>query len=134
ASAIELVLMHRGSDRAFGTIEWLRHRTIAGHHHVYAAQSGSYDRLARFVTGMANGLVLSGGGARGFAHIGVLRALREAAIPVDVIGGSSMGAIIAAQFAAGFTPEAMVDLNRRAFSGSDLSDLTVPAVALRKAR
>jgi len=79
-------------------------------------------------------LVFSGGGARGFAHIGVIKALRDAAIPIDVIGGASMGAIIAAQHASGFEVDAMIELNRRSFSGSQLSDLTVPAVALRKAR
>jgi predicted acylesterase/phospholipase RssA len=84
--------------------------------------------------GTAGGLVLSGGGARAFAHIGVIKALGEAGMPIDVVGGSSMGAIIAGQHAAGLDVDAMVELNRRAFSGSDLSDLTVPTVALRRAR
>lgn len=134
ASAIELVLVHADDARASGTLAWLEPRAVAGHHHVHLGGPASYDRLARFVTGTANGLVLSGGGARGFAHIGVIKALSETGVPIDVVGGSSMGAIIAAQFAAGFDADAMIDLNRRAFSGSDLSDLTVPTVALRKGR
>jgi predicted acylesterase/phospholipase RssA len=130
----ELVLLQSADEPPSTTIEWLRHRSMVGHHHVHRDRADSYERLARFVTGSAAGLVLSGGGARGFAHIGVIKALREAAIAVDVIGGSSMGAIIAAQHAAGFDVDAMIELNRRSFSGSDLSDLTVPTVALRRAR
>jgi NTE family protein len=51
------------------------------------------------------GLVLSGGGAKGFAHIGVLKALEESNIKPDVISGSSAGAIVGAFYADGFTPE-----------------------------
>ncbi len=56
------------------------------------------------------GLVLSGGGARGLAHIGVLRVLREARIPVDAIAATSMGAIVGGAYAAGLTPAQMQDL------------------------
>jgi NTE family protein len=49
------------------------------------------------------GLVLSGGGARGFAHIGVLRVLEELRVPVDVVTGTSMGSIIGGLYAAGYT-------------------------------
>ena len=58
-------------------------------------------RLARLLTGRATGVVLSGGGARGFAHIGALRALHEAGVPIDAVGGTSIGAIIAALWATG---------------------------------
>ena len=132
--SVELVLLHQDDAPPAGTIEWLRLRSGIGHHHVQAGRTESFARLARFVTGAAGGLVLSGGGARGFAHIGVIKALREAGIAIDVVGGSSMGAIIAAQFAAGFDLDEMIELNRRVFSGSDVSDLTAPAVALRKGR
>lgn len=56
------------------------------------------------------GLILSGGGARGFAHIGVLRVLEEAGIVPDVIAGTSMGAIIGAFYASGLTPQEITDL------------------------
>jgi NTE family protein len=59
------------------------------------------------------GLVLSGGGARGFAHIGVLRVLEENRIPVDYIGGASMGALVGAMYSMGYTPDEM-----EAFIGS----------------
>jgi len=56
------------------------------------------------------GLVLSGGGARGFAHVGVLRALEENHIPVDYIAGASMGALVGAVYATGRSPDEMESL------------------------
>ena len=53
------------------------------------------------------GLVLSGGGARGLAHIGILKVIEEAGIPVDLLVGTSMGGLIAAAYAAGLTPQYM---------------------------
>jgi NTE family protein len=75
--------------------------------------------------------VLSGGGARGFAHIGVVRALREAGMRIDCIGGTSIGAIIGAGVAADWSDEQMFDNYRRAFViGRPLKDYTFPFVAL----
>jgi len=51
------------------------------------------------------GLVLSGGGAKGFAHIGVLRVMDSLGIPVDYIGGTSMGAIVGGLTSIGYTPD-----------------------------
>ncbi|MGI8469090.1 MAG: patatin-like phospholipase family protein [Pyrinomonadaceae bacterium] len=56
------------------------------------------------------GLVLSGGGARGFAHIGVLKVLEENHIPVDYIGGASMGALVGALYSMGKTPDEIEQL------------------------
>ena len=56
------------------------------------------------------GLVLSGGGSRGVAHIGVIRALEESGIPIDYIAGTSMGAIIGGLYAAGYSPDEMEKL------------------------
>ncbi|MDR3180473.1 MAG: patatin-like phospholipase family protein [Prevotellaceae bacterium] len=56
------------------------------------------------------GLVLSGGGARGLAHIGVIQALEENGIPIDYVAGTSMGAIVASLYAIGYSPEEMVTL------------------------
>jgi NTE family protein len=53
------------------------------------------------------GLVLSGGGAKGLAHIGVIKALEENHIPIDYITGTSMGAIVGGLYAAGYTPGEM---------------------------
>ena len=53
------------------------------------------------------GLVLSGGGANGIAHVGVIKALEENNIPIDFITGTSSGAFVGAMYAAGYTPEQM---------------------------
>lgn len=56
------------------------------------------------------GLVLSGGGAKGIAHIGVIQALEDNDIPIDYISGTSMGAIVGSLYACGFTPDEMMSL------------------------
>lgn len=56
------------------------------------------------------GLVMSGGGARGLAHIGVIKVLEENNIPIDYVAGTSMGAIIAALYAMGHTPDEMIEM------------------------
>eukprot|EP00048_Salpingoeca_helianthica_P022628 m.19414 g.19414 ORF g.19414 m.19414 type:complete len:1129 (-) comp7582_c0_seq1:155-3541(-) len=58
-----------------------------------------YGRLARRLTGTSVGLVVGGGGARGMAHFGVIRALEEAGIPIDMIGGTSIGSFVAGLYA-----------------------------------
>ena len=67
---------------------------------------GDFHRLARRLYGKSVGLVLGGGGARGISHIGVIRALEEAGLPIDIIGGTSIGAFIGALYArnAGVVP------------------------------
>ncbi len=59
---------------------------------------------------MSVGLVLSGGGAKGIAHVGVIKALEENNIPIDYVAGTSMGAIIGGLYAMGYTPDEMLDL------------------------
>ena len=98
---------------------------------VYPLREGHDEdvaRLARFLTGQAVGLVLGGGGARGFAHLGVLRALREAGVPVDLIGGNSMGALIGAQLAQGHDIATVLAQTRRFATGGER--LTLPLVSL----
>jgi len=65
--------------------------------------------LMKFKTG----LVLSGGGTRGFAHIGALQALEEAGIRADVISGTSVGSIVGALYADGYSPTQMLELFRK---------------------
>lgn len=87
-------------------------------------------RLARFMAGRAIGLVLSGGGARGFAHLGVVRALRQAGVPIDAVGGTSMGAIIAAGVAMEWDDAELAHRMRDAFVLTNpLTDVAVPLVA-----
>nr|POF04889.1 lysophospholipase nte1 [Quercus suber] len=60
---------------------------------------GDFHRLARRLCGKSVGLVLGGGGARGCAHVGVIRALEEAGLPIDMVGGTSIGAFVGAVYA-----------------------------------
>ncbi len=90
-------------------------------------------RLARVVTGRTLGIVLSGGGARGFAHLGALRALDEAGIRADLIGGTSIGAIIGAAFAMGWGLDEMSERIVEAFvTAPPLNDYTLPLVAITR--
>jgi NTE family protein len=92
-------------------------------------------RVARTISGRAVGLVLAGGGARGFAHLGVIRALREHGIPIDLVGGTSIGSIIAAACAMGGDPRVMESNIAEAFvADPPLSDYTLPLVALTRGR
>jgi NTE family protein len=92
------------------------------------------ERMGRVVTGSAVGVVMSGGGARAYSHIGVLRALGEAGVPVDFVGGSSMGAVIAAGPALGWSQEELEARIRKAFVEKDpLSDITFPMLAMTRA-
>lgn len=69
---------------------------------LYSAETpfkGDFHRLARRLCGKSVGLVLGGGGARGLSQVGVIRALEEAGIPIDIIGGTSIGSFIGALYA-----------------------------------
>ena len=127
----ELVLLHAdGAARAIGTREWLTRLPVAAHHHVRPGVAEDVRRLTRTLTGGAIGLVLGGGGARGFAHVGVLRALREAGLPVDAVGGTSMGALIAGCYALGMDHAAIVAQAKTLSSPRRLFDYTLPLVSL----
>ena len=128
----ELLLLHpSGGPRNLPEHFQLRSGLFESHHHVRLGNNGDIQRLARFISGRAVGLVLAGGGARGFAHIGVLKALTEAGVPFDHLGGTSMGAIVAAGIAAEWSIEELTDRVRAAFVTSNpLSDYTLPLIAL----
>ncbi len=134
--ALELVLLHpQGTANPSPAAPWLDRFRPDWHHHLCLDDALSLARLARHVAGAAVGVVLAGGGARGFAHIGVLRALAEAGIAVDCVGGTSIGGIIGAGLAAGWSLEELEDRVRRSFVDSNpLSDMTVPVTAFVRGR
>lgn len=96
------------------------------------AHEGDFARLARFLTGTAIGVVLGGGGARGFAHLGVLRALQECGVPIDLVGGNSMGALIGAQYACGVALEDIRQCTQRFATGGERP--TLPVISLVSGR
>jgi NTE family protein len=103
--------------------------------HVRSGNSNDTAHLARLLRGKAVELILSAGGARGFAHLGVVRALREAAIPIDLIGGCSMGAIVGAAVAQEWDNAEIKERLRSAFVESNpISDYTLPFLSLVKGK
>lgn len=126
-----LLLLHSdGAKLPTGTAKWLARRTVDAHLHAALDRPADLDRVARTLTGRSIALALSGGGARGFAHIGVIRALQEAGISIDAVGGTSAGAAIAAQVAMGLTYDEMIALNAAIFALRPFRELTVPVFAL----
>jgi NTE family protein len=130
----ELILIHDGDLVRGAAARWLATMPPGvPHHHV----TGKADvpRVARMLTGRGVGLVLSGGGARGFAHIGIVQALREANIPIDLVGGTSMGGILGAGVALCWSIEELTDRFRRSFvDDKPLRDYTLPFVSLVSGR
>jgi predicted acylesterase/phospholipase RssA len=115
-----------------GTAAWLDGRTPAAHHHVRQGDAAHMQRLARRLTGQAISLVLSGGGARGFVHGGVYRAMLELGIPIDYFGGTSMGALIAGLLAAGATYEDALGYTALVARRGQLFDYTLPLASLNR--
>jgi NTE family protein len=128
----ELLLLHPpGNQNDLPEHFSLKSGLFESHHHLRLGRGDDVRRLARFVAGRAVGLVLGGGGARGFAHIGIVKALAEAQVPFDYLGGSSMGAIIAAGLALEWTIDELTERMREAFVKSNpISDYTLPLIAL----
>ncbi len=127
----ELVLVHPAWTRdPRGTRRWLDVRAVDRHHHARVDRDGDVDRVARLVLGRGIGLVLSGGGARGVAAIGVLEAIRDLGIPIDACGGTSIGSLIAGGVARGLPPEEIARQLRSAVVDTSPFDVTFPALAL----
>lgn len=127
-----LVLIHpHRMQRAQGTARWLDSRPSFLHHHVALTNDGAdIARLGRFLAGRAIGMVLSGGGAFGVAHVGVWRAMQEAGLPVDIVGGTSVGSAMAAAIALGVpAPEIGPRVEQIFVRSGALRRVTVPKYA-----
>ncbi|XP_050553738.1 neuropathy target esterase sws isoform X6 [Spodoptera frugiperda] len=162
----ELVLLHReGGPQPAGTVHWLNMRSwVSQHHHVRcphrmftrksqyriselyskvlmseASVHSDFSRLARWLTGTSVGLVLGGGGARGAAHVGMVRAIQEAGIPIDMVGGVSIGAFMGALWCmerniTTVTQKAREWSQKMTQWGKQLLDLTYPATSMFSGR
>ncbi|PKP83270.1 MAG: cyclic nucleotide-binding protein [Alphaproteobacteria bacterium HGW-Alphaproteobacteria-18] len=133
---IDVILIHPGSERrASRPQEWLQ---AAGAKRLFHWQGDNGEdamRLARVMTGRSVGLVLSGGGARAYSHIGAIRAIRELGIPIDFAGGASMGAVVAACAAIGWSDEEIDWRIRKAFVETNpLGDYNLPVVGMVKGK
>lgn len=126
-----LVLTHHGQIRDGTAARW--RSQLAVDRHVHVRDGRDLDRLARMLVGRSVGVVFSGGGARGFAHLGVLRAFHEAGLSIDQVGGTSFGAIVAAAVAQDWGIEEMHARLKHCFvENNPLDDWTVPLVALTR--
>lgn len=122
----QLILLHKEDGPSPSrTVEWLNMRSwCSGHFHIKCPRRifsrrnlqkltelyenvfqkpvdrhSDFSRLARILTGNTIALVLGGGGARGCSHVGVIKAMEESGIPVDIVGGTSIGSFIGALYA-----------------------------------
>ena len=100
-----VLLQPNGLSEATGTGGWLVDRPRHTHHHVRDRESADLARLARRLSGRAVALALSGGSSRAPAHFGVVRAMEDFGIPIDIASGTSSGAGVAALIAAGLRGE-----------------------------
>ena len=129
-----LVLLHDADVRCpSGTAAWLARRPVADHFHIRPALERDMARLARLQSRTAVGLVLAGGGARGFAHLGVWQALRERGIEIDCVGGTSMGSVMATLVASDQPPDKAMAVARSAFKLSPTGHFNLlPLISLIK--
>ncbi|MEM6538130.1 MAG: patatin-like phospholipase family protein [Pseudomonadota bacterium] len=127
---VDLVALPEGQGDGF-LGEWAA-ETGADRIFHWSSDSGE-TRIARAMSGRSLGLCLSGGGARAYAHFGVIKELARRGAPIDFIGGASMGAVIAACVAMGWSIDDIEARLRDAFvDSSPLSDHTLPVVALTR--
>lgn len=158
----ELILLHEDNNKPpTNTVSWLNIRSwCSSHHHIRCSKRmfirrastkmkeyysnilqsppdlhSDFSRLARFLTGTSIGLVLGGGGARGSAHVGMIKALIEAGIPIDMVGGVSIGAFMGALYCQemdldSFVKKARQFSKRMTSYWSQIIDLTYPMTAM----
>lgn len=129
-----LLLLHPAQRRCpQGTAAWLARRPVGAHLHIRPELARDWARLARMLSRTARGLVLAGGGARGLAHLGVMQGLEERGLMPDAVGGTSIGAVMAALAAADQPVPTLVDVARQAFRGNPTGDVNwLPLLSLLK--
>jgi len=133
-AAETLLLLHPADRRCpQGTRHWLARRPVSSHLHIRPALPTDLARLARILSRSAIGLVLAGGGARGLAHLGVLQALRGRGVEIDFVGGTSIGAVMAALVASDRPLDEVMAIARRAFGTNPTGDYNLlPLMSLIK--
>lgn len=164
-TAKELVLLHHeatsSNSRPTNTVAWLNQRSwVSKHHHIQCPKRmftrksqyrvndlytkvlnsepnihSDFSRLARWLTGNSVGLVLGGGGARGAAHVGMMKAIQEAGVPIDMVGGVSIGAFMGALWCSErnittVTQKAREWCKKMTQWGLQLLDLTYPITSM----
>ncbi len=131
---IDLVLLHPpGRALPEGGEAWMDAVRPARLFHLRAGDPAEAARMARVLTGRSVGLVLSGGGARAYAHVGAVRELRRAGVPIDFVGGASMGAVVGGAVAMGWEDEEIDWRIRKAFVETNpVGDIAIPLIAMSR--
>lgn len=135
SEAAEVLVLLHPSDRRCprGTAAWLAPRQTSDHVHIRPALARDMARLARLQSRRAVGLVLAGGGARGLAHLGVFQALQARGVEIDCVGGTSIGALMAAAVASDQPADELTALMRPAFLSNPTRDINwLPLISLIK--
>ncbi len=132
---VELILLRADDAGGGDALPWRDLSGARAHYFLRPGNARDAAALARSLCGRALGLVLGGGGARGFAHIGLLRAMEELRMPIDLLAGASMGAFISALSACGHDWRGVRQIARETFVERRLlNDYLLPRVALIRGR
>ena len=131
---LDMIVLHPADQsRPAGGMRWLGCAPAVRLFNIRPGRTKDMDRLARIYGGRSIGLALSGGGARAYAHVGVLRALNELGLPVDTVAGVSMGAVVAAALAMEWPLDEIEQRLKKAFVvSSPLQDIALPLLALSR--
>lgn len=134
-----LILIHPANTfEPRDTADWLGQANFSLYHHVRMDMPNDFARLLRFIRGRAVGVVLSGGGTRGWAHLGVIKALRDSHVPIDMIGGTSAGGVVAACYSTTSDFEEMRkkfnDIITQSSKSVSWRSLTWPAISIFNAK
>ena len=131
----ELVLLHQKNSKPRNTKNFLNERDVVRHHHVWIDDLETYARLVRILSGQSIGLVLGGGGVRAATQIGLIKAFLEEGIPIDHIGGTSIGALVGAMYALGLSTNEMKGIIKERIVKTNLfNDYVAPFVSLIRGR
>jgi len=130
----DLIVVHPdGSNPPSNTIGWLDQRNLRRHHHIRWNIDDDFMRLARFLTGRAVGLVIAGGGIKAAAGIGAYRAIQQAGITIDAIGGTSGGSVASVGIALGWETTRCLELLTNAMK-LFFKGLTLPLLSIAKGK
>lgn len=128
----EVVIVGSGAS---DPLAWRQLLGARMHHRVRVGEREGFDRMVRLLTGRALGIALGGGGARGFAHLGLLQAMEKLDLHADLVVGTSMGALVGALAASGRdAAQTRTVLNDMFVARNLLNDFTLPRISLIRAR
>ncbi len=132
---VELFLVRPDDmDVPSGTAAWLDRVRPRAHHHLRLGDAGELRRAARRITGQGRILVLSGGGARGYVHIGLLAAIEANGFEIDAVAGTSMGALVGGAYAMSRSAAFAEASARRFGNPKRIVDRTLPIVSIARSR